>query len=122
MNHVTEQPKGCVRFQTMLDDIAPGLYNVAYRNLSRIAHGNMVFGFRGDMSASTSQSALLRPKKTVKSVHARWSQFTPALQFNIATGGMAASEPHESKQSKRTLSLRFTMPSSFNPTICVLPH
>lgn len=63
MNHVTEQPKGCVRFQTMLDDIAPGLYDVAYRNLSRIAHGNMVFGFRGDMSASTSQSALLRPKK-----------------------------------------------------------
>ena len=50
------------------------------------------------------------------------SRNTPALQFNIATGGMAASEPHESKQSKRTLSLRFTMPSSFNPTICVLPH
>ena len=57
MNHVTEQPKGRVRFQTMFDDIAPGLYDVAYRNLSKIAHGNMVFGFRGDMSASTSQGA-----------------------------------------------------------------
>lgn len=50
MNHVTEQPKGRVKFQTMFDDIAPGLY-VAYRNLSKIVHGNLVFGFRGDMSA-----------------------------------------------------------------------
>jgi hypothetical protein len=57
VNHVTEQPKGRVRFQTMFDDVAPGLYDVAYRNLSKIAHGNMVFGFRGDMSASTSQGA-----------------------------------------------------------------
>ena len=55
MNHVTEQPKGRVRFQTMFDDVAPGLYDVAYRNLSRIAHANMVLGFRGDLSASTSQ-------------------------------------------------------------------
>lgn len=53
-NHVTEQPKGRVRFQTMFDDVAPGLY-VAYRNLSKIVHGNLVFGFRGDMSAFTSQ-------------------------------------------------------------------
>lgn len=56
MNHVTEQPKGRVRFQRMFDDVAPGLYD-AYRNLSKIVHGNLVFGFRGDMSASTSQGA-----------------------------------------------------------------
>jgi hypothetical protein len=57
MNHVTEQPKGHVRFQTMFDDIAPGIYDPAYRNLSKIAHGNLVFGFRGDISAATSQGA-----------------------------------------------------------------
>jgi hypothetical protein len=57
MNHVTEQPKGRVRFQTMFDDLAPGLYDVAYRNLSRIVHGNLVFGFRGNISASTSHGA-----------------------------------------------------------------
>jgi hypothetical protein len=56
LNHVTEQSKGRVRFQTMFDDVAPGLYD-AYRNLSRIVHGNLVFGFRGDMSASTSHGA-----------------------------------------------------------------
>jgi len=55
MNHVTEQPKGRVRFQTMFDAVAPGLYDVAYRNLSKITHGNMILGFRGALSASTSQ-------------------------------------------------------------------
>jgi len=57
MNHVTEQPKGRVRFQTMFDDVAPGLYDVAYRSLSKITHANMTLGFRGDLAASTSQGA-----------------------------------------------------------------
>jgi hypothetical protein len=54
MNHVTAtQAKARVRFDTMFNEIAPGSYEVAYRNLSTIAHGNMNFGFRGDLSAST---------------------------------------------------------------------
>jgi hypothetical protein len=57
MNHVTEQPKGRRKFLTMFDDLAPGLYDVAYRNLSKITHGNIVLGFRGDLPASTSQGA-----------------------------------------------------------------
>ena len=57
MNHVTEQPKGRVRFVTMFDELAPGSYDAAYRTLSVIAHGNMNPGFRGDLSASTSSGA-----------------------------------------------------------------
>lgn len=57
MNHVTDQPKGRLRFRTMFDELAPDLYHVAYRNLSVIAHGNMNMGFPGDLSASTSQVA-----------------------------------------------------------------
>lgn len=53
MNHVTEQPKGRVRFVTMFDELAPGSYDLAYRKLSVIAHGNMNLGFRGDLSAAT---------------------------------------------------------------------
>jgi len=52
VNHITEKPKGRVRFKTMFDDIAPGSYEGAYHALSIIAHGNMNYGFRGDIPAA----------------------------------------------------------------------
>jgi hypothetical protein len=37
----------------MFNEIAQGSYDVAYRNLSTIAHGNVNLIFRGDLSAAT---------------------------------------------------------------------
>jgi hypothetical protein len=53
MNHITAQPKGRVRFETMFEELSPGSYDIAYRKLSTIAHGNINFGFRSDLSAVT---------------------------------------------------------------------
>src|SRR5258708_30394834 len=41
----------------MFNDLAAGLDDVAYRSLSKITHGNVMLGFRGDLSGSTFQGA-----------------------------------------------------------------
>jgi len=54
MKHATAlRAKDRVRFDAMFNEIAPGSYDVAYRNLSTIAHGNVNFLFRGNLSAAT---------------------------------------------------------------------